>query len=102
MITYLIKEETLMKSLNSSYIKCLPYILEKETSTLIETKKDTSHLKMEKGHLIKIGFNNSKMKCFFCKKPGHHIKDYKARITKDSRNSTRQTNVVINLTSCIL
>jgi hypothetical protein len=88
-------------------------MLEKETSTLIETRKDTSHLKMEKernkshqkmekGHLIKIGFNNSKMKCFFCKKPGHHIKDYKARITKDSRNSTRQTNVAINLTSCIL
>lgn len=102
LITYLIQEETLMKSLNSSTYRMSTVYVGKRNFNINRNQKRYFPSKDGEGHLIKIDFNNSKMKCFFCKKLGHHIKDYKARITKDSRNSTRQTNVAINLTSCIL
>jgi hypothetical protein len=76
-------------------------MLEKETSTLIETRKTYFPSKDGK-RSSKISSNKSKMKCFFCKKLGHHMKDCKARIGKASRKSKRQTNVAINLTSCML
>jgi hypothetical protein len=100
-MTTLIQEETLMKSLYSSTYRMSTLYVGKTTSTLIETRKTYFPSKDGEGS-AKIGFNKSKMKCFFCKKLGHHIKDCKARIAKDSRNSKRQTNVVINLTSCML
>jgi hypothetical protein len=59
-------------------------MLEKETITLRETRK-TYFPSKDGERSSKIGSNKSKMKCFFCKKPGHHIKDCKARIAKDSR-----------------
>ncbi|KAG0600944.1 hypothetical protein M758_11G072700 [Ceratodon purpureus] len=32
-------------------------------------------------------------KCFYCKKPGHHIKDCRARIAAEKARNTRQTNL---------
>ena len=32
-------------------------------------------------------------KCFYCKKPGHHIKDCRARIAAEKSNNARQTNL---------
>ncbi len=63
-------------------ITSLPYMLEKEISTIAETKKKSSHLKTERERDVS-PIKRSKMKCFFHKKQGHHIRDCKIKMVDE-------------------
>jgi len=92
LITDLIQEETLMESLNSSIASTICWKKEfRRNQRKFFLSKDGEGKKIfpskgDEGY-SKVGFNKSKVKCFFCKKLGHHIKDCKVRIVEKSANS---------------
>ena len=101
LITDLIQEETFIQDTSStSKNKSALYVgkknfnkskkpyFNKNFKTSSDSKGESSGYKPFEKKILA-----TEKKCFYCKKPGHHIKDCRARIAAEKGNNTRQTSL---------
>jgi hypothetical protein len=99
LIIDLIQKETLMKDMNLHNESSLALYVGEKYSTY-NNKKCTKYNKFfPPKHVATTSsqfFDKKKVKCFYCKKLGHLIKDCKKRIVEEANsNGKRQSNIVI-------
>ena len=100
-VTHLIQEETFIKDTSpTSENKSALYVgkknfnkskkpyFNKNFKTSSDSKGESSGSKPFEKKILAI-----EKKCFYCKKPGHHIKDCRARIATEKGTNTRQTSL---------
>jgi hypothetical protein len=99
LIIDLIQKETLMKDMNLHNESSLALYVGKKFSKYNNKKFTKYNKSFPPRHVATTSsqfFDKKKVKCFYCKKLGHLIKDCKKRIVEEANsNGKRQLNIVI-------